>query len=169
MRQALIFLLLLIIQRLPSYSQESDKNSFTNLIGKVYNDSKDIGDPTFIMGYLLDPTNTDYKITLYRFSKTVFATFEQNTGQEIDGKIQWRIIDIVGAPKKTYFDHWCCKLVETGKYDRESFAFIKSRFILNDKVVKMYKADRKSSMFVEIREENCYKKQIKRIRGLKYK
>jgi len=169
MKKSIIVSIFLSILILPSYSQESDNYDYRNLPGKVYNDSKDIGDPTFIMGYLLDPTSADYKITLYRFSKIVFVTFEQNTGQEIDGKIQWKILDVVGAPKNTYFDHWCCKLIESEKYDRESIAFIKSRFILKDKVVKMYKADRQASRFVEISINSCYKKNIKRMKGLKYK
>jgi hypothetical protein len=146
---------------------QTKKHDLDTLIGKIFTDFVEIGNPHYFIGYLLDPTSTEYAVDGLRFNKTSIFIFTRNVGEDSTGK-KWEILDILIAPKKGYFDHWCCRLIENDSFDRESIAFLKKRRLSKYKVLKMYHADRTSKKFIEFKEANCYRKNFVDGRGFKY-
>ena len=146
---------------------QTNKHDLDTLVGKVFTDFEQIGNPHYFIGYLLDPTSTDYGVDGLRFNKTAVFIFTRNVGKDASENIKWEILDIVIAPKKGYFDHWCCRL-ENDSFDRESIAFLKKRKRSKFKVLKMYRADRTSKKFIEFRKSDCFKKNFVDGRGFKY-
>ncbi|MEN8227177.1 MAG: hypothetical protein ABFS38_03405 [Bacteroidota bacterium] len=148
-------LISLLFSSCSSSKKTVSESNYDYLIGKTYIDYDDIGHFDYLSGYLLDPTSSDYKMIGFRLSdKTILILFSKNIGDK-NGRIVWQILDYVVGPKKAYFDHWCCKILDTDKFDRESFAFINYSLFSKKENFLLYRANRKEEKIIEIDIIEC--------------